>query len=141
MQERSRSLTTVVGLGIAAALFLALMSMFYLQQIPGQDDLDRLEADLRREHGLFLASAAPVDISLLRPKGDQERTGVRVVCTMRPDIAKRPKTVEAYLDRIAESVLEHPNLKGRIAYARVEHAPPLEIGRTRWAKKDVAKGS
>ncbi len=133
--QRSRSVTTVVGLGIAAALFLALMSMFYLQQIPGQGDLDRLETDLRREHGLFLASAAPMEISLLRSGKESEKTGVRVVCTMRPDIAKRPEAVEAYLDRIAESVLEHPNLKGRISYARVEHSPPLHVERTRWARK------
>lgn len=132
----SRPLTTIVGLGIAAALFLALMSMFYLQQIPNQQDLERLEADLRREHGLFLASAAPLDIRLVMPEKDGERPGVGIVCTLRPDVVKRPEAVEAYLDRIADSVLEHPEFQGRVAWAKVSHSPPLQIARTRHARKD-----
>jgi hypothetical protein len=129
-------LTTIVGLGIAAALFLALMSMFYLQQIPNQQDLDRLEADLRREHGLFFASAAPLEIHLVMGEKEGERPGVRVRCTLRPDVIKRPEAVDAYFDRIAESVLEHPEFKGRVAWATVVHAPPVQAERTRHARKD-----
>ena len=133
---QNRPLTTIVGLGIAAALFMALMSMFYLQQIPTEHDMAQLEADLRREHGLFLSSGTPLEIRLVMPEQEGGRPGVHVQCALRPDLAKRPEAVEAYFDRLADSVLEHPEFKGRVAWATVAHAPPLKVERTRQARRD-----
>ena len=124
------SSTTIVALGIVAVLFMAIMSTFYLQQIPTQADLDRLGEDIRREHGLFLASVAPIDVTLHIPQTEEERTGVSVVLTLRPDLRKKASTIELYLDRIGESVLRHPDWKGRLGYVTVVHAPPLKHSRT-----------
>ena len=42
----------------------------------------------------------------------------------------------AYFDRLADSVLDHPEFKGRVAWATVAHAPPLKVERTRQARRD-----
>ncbi len=124
-----RSATTIVGLGIVTALFLALMSMFYLQQIPTAEDLKRIDADLRREHGLYLSAADPLVLTLIRPDGRERKTGVRIECTLRPDIQKRATSVESHLDRLARSVLDHPDLKGRIGYVVALHPAPAACER------------
>jgi len=134
-----RSATTIVGLGIVTALFLALMSMFYLQQIPTAEDLRRIDADLRREHGLYLTAADPIVMTLIRPGGTERKTGVRLVCTLRADIQKRPSSVANHLDRIAQSVLEHPDLKGRIGYVVATHPAPATCERT--VRADRAQAS
>lgn len=128
---KKKGLTTVIGLGTVTAIFMAMMSMFYLQQIPTQADLDRLADDMRREHGLYLASAAPIDIRIMRPEREGERTGLRIECTMRPDLRKRPKTIEAYLERIAVAALEHPDWRGKIGWVTVAHTKPTDITVTR----------
>ncbi len=131
---QKKGATTVVGLGIVTAIFMAMMSMFYLQQIPTQADLDRLEDDVRREHGLYLAAAAPLEIRLVRPDKEGGRTGVRITCTMRPDLRKRPKTIELYLARMAATVLDHPDWHGRIGWVTVAHTKPIDVTLTRHAK-------
>ncbi len=125
-----RSATTIVGLGIVTALFLALMSMFYLQQIPTIEDLKRIDPDLRREHGLYLTATDPIVMALIRPGGAEHKTGVHLTCTLRPDIQKRPSSVANHLDRLAQSVLDHPDLKGRIGYVVATHPPPAACERT-----------
>lgn len=127
----------IVGLGIVTAIFLAVMSMFYLQQVPSKADLQRLESDLRQEFGLCLSSAAPLQLSLVQPDKQGHHFAVDVVCTLRPDLRKRPTTVGIYLDRIAESILDHPDWRGKIDRVTVSHAPPLEVSRTRQAERDA----
>jgi hypothetical protein len=119
-------------LGILSALFLAIMSTFYLQHIPNQADLDRLDTDLRNDFGLYLSSTTPLEMSLLPPPEGGGRLGVSVVCTMRPDIRKRPTSVRLYLNRIAETILSHPDWRGRVSSVTVAHAPPLEVRVTHW---------
>jgi hypothetical protein len=124
-------ITTIVGLGTVTALFLAIMSVFYLQQIPTKADLERLADDLRTEHGLYLSSAVRLDVKLDRPAREGEHLGVRVSCGLRPDIRQRPETVRVYLLRIADSVLSHPQWEGKVAYVTVAHgtAPSLSVTR------------
>ena len=136
---RRSGVTTIVGLGIVTAIFMAVMSVFYLQQIPTAEDLDQLQGDLRREHGLYLSSSAPLKLDLVRPKDEGERTGLRIVCTMRPDIRKKPGAVEVYLARMAESVLLHPKWRGRIASVTVAHSGEGAPSVTRYASSDTAK--
>jgi len=119
----NRSLTTIVGFGIVAAIFLAILSVFYLQQIPNKEDMARLEADLRREHSMFFDSTAPIEIGLIMPETDGDPIGVRIACTFRNDVRKRPETVDVFLERVGESALEHPDWKGRVGYAMVVHTP------------------
>jgi len=128
---RRSGLSTIVALGIVTAIFMAVMSMFYLQQIPTKGDLEGLEDNVRVEHGLYLSSAARIEISLLRPEQDGERTGVRVALTLRADIRKRPRSAELYLARIAESILVHPDWRGRIAFVTVVHAARPKVSVTR----------
>jgi hypothetical protein len=136
---RRSGLSTIVGLGIVTALFMAIMSMFYLQQIPTKDDLQGLEDSLRVEHGLYLSSAARIETSLLRPQKEGERTGVRVALTLRADIRKRPNSVEVYLERIAESILTNPEWRGRIAFVTVVHAARPRVSVTRYAASAADK--
>ena len=136
---RRSGLSTIVGLGIVTALFMAFMSMFYLQQIPTKDDLEGLEDRLRVEHGLYLSSAARIETSLLHPQEDGGRTGVRVALTLRADIRKRPKSVEIHLARIAESILDNPEWRGRIAFVTVVHAPRPKVSVTRHAASAADK--
>lgn len=136
---RRSGLSTIVALGIITALFMAVMSMFYLQQIPTKGDLEGLEDTVRLEHGLYLSSAARIETSLLRPQTDGERTGVRVALTLRADIRKRPNSVELYLGRVAESILVHPDWRGRIAYVTVVHAARPKVSVTRHAASVAEK--
>ena len=136
---RRSGLSTIVGLGIVTALFMAVMSMFYLQQIPTKEDLQGLEDSLRVEHGLYLSSAARIETSLLRPQQEGDRTGVRVALTLRADIRKRPRSVETYLARIAESILAHPEWRGRIGFVTVVHAARPKVSVTRFAASEADK--
>jgi len=129
----SRSVTTIVGLGVVTALFMAIMSMFYLQQIPTKADMDRLREDLRTEHGLYLSASAPVKVELIRPQADGERTGLSISCTFRADIRKQPRTVDLYLTRMADSVLTHPDWRGRIAFVTLRHVAEPRATVTRQA--------
>jgi len=126
-----RGITTIVGLGIVTALFLAIMSVFYLQQIPTKADLERLAEDLRHEHGLYLSAAARLDVTLLQPQEDRGITGLRISCALRPDIRQRPEMVRVYLTRMADSILDHPEWRGRISHVTAIHAVPPELSVTR----------
>jgi len=137
VQSKS-GLTTIVGLGIVTVLFMAFMSMFYLQQIPTQADLDRLQDDLRTEHGLYLSAAAPIQLSLLRPDEDGNRTGIEIRCILRADIRKRPKVVELYITRIGDSVLTHPEWRGKVGFVTVVHSVKPDVVVTRWATQPGA---
>jgi len=126
-----RGITTIVGLGIVTALFLAIMSVFYLQQIPTKADLERLADDLRHEHGLYLSAAARLDVTLLQPQEERGITGLRVSCALRPDIRQQTETVRVYLSRLGDSILDHPQWRGRISHVTVIHAVPPELSVTR----------
>ena len=126
-----KSVSTIVGFGIVTVVFMAIMSMFYLQNVPGKADLERLEGSLRDEFGLYLAAAAPLKLSFLEPEQEGRRIGVEVTCSLRPDLMKRPTTVSLYLDRMAESILSHPDWRGKVDLVTVSHAPPLTLSRTR----------
>jgi hypothetical protein len=134
----NRSLTTIVGFGIIAAIFLAVLSVFYLQQIPNQEDMVRLETDLRREHNLFFDATAPIEIALVMPEKEGQPIGVRISCTFRADVRKKPETVDTVLDRIGESALEHPDWRGRVGYAHVVHTPIPARERTVEPKTETA---
>ncbi len=128
-----RSLSTILGLGMVGSIFMAVMSMFYLQQIPTKEDAEKLEEDIRREHSLYLSAASDIEVTVLRPQQEGDRTGIRVVCSLRPDLRREPQAVFLYLTRIADSILVHPDWRGRIAYATVAHAAPLTTEVTRQA--------
>lgn len=115
-------ITTIVGLGTVTALFMAIMSVFYLQQIPTKADLERLSDDIRNEHGLYLSAANRVVVRLIHPQKEGDRLGLRVQCSLRADIRQRPETVNLYLGRIGDSILAHPDWRGKIAYVNVVHA-------------------
>jgi hypothetical protein len=118
-------------LGIVAAMFLAIMSMFYLQQLPGRGDLVRLENELLDEFGIYLSAAAPLRLEMVQPEAEGRRLGVEVTCTVRPDLRKQPSVVSHHLDRMAQFILEHKRWRGRIDLVRVNHTPPLKLSRTR----------
>jgi len=123
-------ITTIVGLGTVTALFLAIMSVFYLQQIPTKADLERLSDDIRNEHGLYLSAATRVKLQLIHPQKKEDHLGLRVQCALRADIRQRPETVRLYLGRIADSILSHPDWRGKVAYVVVSHIGPPEISVT-----------
>jgi hypothetical protein len=124
-------ITTIVGLGTVTALFMAIMSVFYLQQIPTKADLERLSDDIRNEHGLYLSAANRVVVRLIHPQKEGDRMGLRVECALRQDIRQRPETVTLYLGRIGDSILTHPDWRGKIAYVTVAHAGTPETTVTR----------
>ncbi len=126
-----KSATTIIGFGVVTVVFMAIMSMFYLQNVPNKADLDRLEGSLRDEFGLYLASAKPLKLSFLEPEEEGRRIGVEVICSLRPDLMKRPTTVSIYLDRMAESILSHPDWRGKVDHVTVSHAHPLTLSCTR----------
>ncbi|MFI5403511.1 MAG: hypothetical protein ACHQ1G_11285, partial [Planctomycetota bacterium] len=124
-------ITTIVGLGTVTALFMAIMSVFYLQQIPTKADLERLSDDLRNEHGLYLSAATRVTVRLIHPQKDGDRLGLRVGCALRADIRQRPETVTLYLGRIGDSILAHPDWRGKVAFVTVEHTTEPDLTVTR----------
>jgi len=117
-----RSLSTIFALGILAAIFMAVMSGFYLRQLPTQADLDAVKPVIRRQHGIYLAARAVIEIGLIPPEREGEGVGVRISCILRPDIRRHPGSVDLHLQRIAQTVLDSPELKGRIHFVRSEHS-------------------
>ena len=113
--------SSIVSMGIVCALFMALMSMVYLQHVPGKADLERLERDLRDKFGPYLSAAAKVELAFLEPENEGRRLGVEVKLALRQDLRKRPPTVDAYLLRIARRVLDHPEWRGKIDLVRIQH--------------------
>jgi hypothetical protein len=124
-------ITTIVGLGTVTALFMAIMSVFYLQQIPTKADLERLADDIRNEHGLYLSASSRVNVKLIHPQKDGDRLGLKVICGLRADIRQRPETVNLYLGRIGDSILGHPDWRGKVAYVTVAHGATPELTVTR----------
>lgn len=131
----NRSLTTIAAFGIVAAIFMAILSVFYLRQIPNKEDMARLEADLRREHSMFFDATAPIDIDLVMPAREGDPIGVRIACSFRADVRKRSETVDLFLERVGESALQHPDWRGRVAFARIVHTSAPERERTVEAKR------
>ena len=129
----NKPVQTIVAMGIICAMFMAMMSMVYLDHVPGKADLDRLETDLRNEFGAVLSAMAPLKLAFLAPETEGRRLGVEVVCVLRADLRRRPTTVAVYLDRMAQSILEHPDWEGRIDLVTVRHAPPRKVEKTRRA--------
>jgi hypothetical protein len=117
-----KSLSAIAGFGLLGAFFMALMSMFYLQQIPNKADIDRLRTDLKQEHGMILAAKAPLQVELVRTKKQGSRIGLRVVCALRPAVRRQKASVDTMLDQIGESVLQHADWKGRIRFVEVVHS-------------------
>lgn len=134
-----RGITTIVGLGTVTALFLAIMSVFYLQQVPTKADLERLADDVRNEHGLYLSSATKVGVKLLMAQAEGQKNGLEVACSLRPDIRQRPETLRVYLLRIADSILSHPEWRGKIGYVTVVHGSEPKISATREAQEAAAE--
>ncbi len=124
-------ITTIVGLGTVTALFMAIMSVFYLQQIPTKADLERLSDDIRNEHGLYLSAATRVVVNLIHPQKDGDRLGLKVGCSLRADIRQRPETVNVYLGRIGDGILSHPDWRGKVAFVTVTHLGEPQVTVTR----------
>ena len=125
-----RSLSSIIAFGILAAIFMAVMSVYYLRQLPTQADLDSVEPAIRREHGIYLASTSPLTLKILPTQGDGDGVGVDVSCAFRPDIRKSSASVGLHLGRIARTVLNSPRLKGRIQYVTCRHAVDPALSRT-----------
>ena len=63
-----------------------------------------------------------------------------LVLTLRPDIRRRKESVDLHLDRIARTLLDSPELKGRITYVTVAHSTSPERLRThRVAQKSASR--
>ena len=125
-----RTLSTVAGFGLFAAILMAMMSLFYLEQIPGKDKMEALEAELRREHGFYLASTDPIEMRLLVAEKRGEPMGLKVICATRMDLRKQgPRAVQGIMERIGRTALEHPDWRRRIGYVKLSHAgkPEVEI--------------
>jgi len=114
-------MTTIAALGAVGILFMALMSVFYLQQLPSKADLSQVEGDVRRDHGLYLAANEPVKLVLIPPVKSGDGIGIEVTCTLRADIRQKVESVDMHLQRICETVLLHPALNARVQYALATH--------------------
>ena len=120
----------MAGFGLFAAIMMAMMSLFYLEQLPGKDKMERLEAELRREHGFYLAATDPIEMKLLVAKKKGDPMGLKVTCATRMDLRKHgPRAVQGILERVGRSALEHPDWSRRIGYVKLSHAgkPEVEI--------------
>jgi len=120
----------MAGFALIAAVMMALMSLFYLKQIPGKPEMDRLEAEMRQQHGSLLASAEPIAMEIARPKQKGQKLGLKVTCVARPDLrARGERTVQSLLERLGRTALEHNDWKGRIGFVTLVHPedPVIEI--------------
>ena len=105
---------------------MALMSIFYLQQIPNKADVEQLRADLKQEQSMVLAAKAPLQVELIRPKKKGRGISLRVVCSLRPAIRTQKASVDSMLDQIGASVLQHADWRGRIRFVEVIHSASPE---------------
>ena len=120
----------MAGFALIAAVMMALMSLFYLKQIPGKPEMDKLEAEMRKQHGSSLAAAEPIVMDIARAKKKGEKLGLKVTCVARKDLRKRgTRTVQNLLERLGRTALEHPDWKGRIGFVTLVHPedPVMEI--------------
>jgi hypothetical protein len=112
----------MAGFGLVAVVFMAIMSAFYLKQLPGKAQMKRLKSDLNIEHGLYLEADSAIEAKLIPAKRDGGELGLRVSCSLRPEVCQRGKpTVDAVLARIGRSAIVHPSLKRTVDYVTVVH--------------------
>jgi hypothetical protein len=121
-----KSLSAIAVFGLLGTLFMAFLSMFYLQQLPSKSDVTHLASDLEMEHGSLLAANAPFSVEIVRTKKKGSRLGLRIVCSLRPAIRGQKKSVDSMLDQIGDSALHHADWRGRIRFVEVIHAAPPE---------------
>ncbi len=120
----------MAGFALIAAVMMALMSLFYLKQIPGKPEMDKLEAEMRRQHGSLLASSEPIGMEMAPPKQKGQKLGLKVTCVARPDLRGRgERVVQKLLERLGRTALEHPDWKGRIGFVTLAHPedPVIEV--------------
>jgi len=125
-----KSASSIVALGILACVFLAIMAGVYMGNLPNKEDLAALEERIRLEHGHCLSSTSRVEARLLPPEEGRSSLGVSLRVAMRPDLASQEGVVDAYLDRIGQSVLDQPDWRGRIGFVQVTSLLPSPRSRT-----------
>lgn len=114
-----KSASSIVALGVLSCVFLSMMAGVYLGNLPSKEDLARIEAQIRQEHGHSLSSVAPVEVKLLMPTEGRPSLGLAISCSLRADIGRDPALVDLSLDRIGQSILESPEWAGRIRFVQM----------------------
>ncbi|MGQ0614450.1 MAG: hypothetical protein ACT4PV_12005 [Planctomycetaceae bacterium] len=122
-----RSLSSLVGMGLMGCIFLAVMSLVYLDRFKGKEDVARLEEELRMEHGLYLSALAPLTASLVEPSEKSKPRGLLIDCVLRANLTANEVVLRFHLDRIAQSVFTHPDWKGYLGYVTVSHKGPTPL--------------
>ena len=113
--------TAIVGMGIVAMVFMAVMSAVYLGNAPGKAEMDQLRTELETIHSMYLSPTHALTVRLSRPGDDDEQLGLTISCALRPDLAKDERLAVRYLRNIAVTVYEHPDWVDVLDFVSVSH--------------------
>jgi hypothetical protein len=131
-----KSLISIVIVGVVSMIFLSVMSTVYLSHLPTRDDLAKLELHIRRQHGLYLSVAAPIEATFLDAENDGPG-GLMVRCSVRRDLERKPAAIDVHLKRIADSILDHPDWRVYIRRVTVEHVGRINRSVTKVRRKQA----
>ena len=128
----------MTGFLLLGGVFLAILSAFYLKQIPGKDAIEALSRDLRLEFRHVLEPEEPLEIKLVPAERKGQQMSLRVRCALREKLPF--PTAEPHRDalrQIGEVALRHPAWKGRVAFVSVRNeAEPKLAEKVRPPKLD-----
>jgi len=116
-----------------ACIFLALMSLVYLDRFKGKEDVAQLVEELRMEHALYLSAVAPLTATLIEPEAKGKPRGLAIDCVLRANLTANEAVLQFHLDRLAQSVFSHPDWKGYLGYVTVNHKGPTPFSCTHQA--------
>ena len=119
-------------------IFLAIMSTVYLSHLPTKNNLQALELEIRRSHGLYLSASAPLEARFTNPENDSTR-GLTIRCCVRRDLEREPAAIDAHLKRIAKSVLDDPDWRLHVRQVTVEHVGRIKRSVTTVRPKQAPK--
>ena len=128
----------MTGFLLLGGVFLAILSAFYLKQIPGKEAVEALSRDLQMEFGHLLEADHPLEIKLVPPQRKGQQMSMRVRCVLRAKLPLlTPDPHRDALRQIGEVALRHPSWTGRVAFASVQNeASPKQVEKVMPRKLD-----
>jgi hypothetical protein len=112
----------MAGFALLGGVFLAILSAFYLKQIPGKDDIEALSKDLQAQFGPFLEPEQPLEVKIVPAEREGQQMSIRVRCVLRQKLPLQ--TAEPQRDvlrQMGELTMIHPSWVGKVAFASIEN--------------------
>lgn len=109
----SRPLTTIMLMGMAAAVLMAVAGSMFVGQVGGAEDVQGLREDIQGLYGRQMEDPDSLSITVRKWEG---RTGLIVEYAPVSSLARRPTYLAKHFGRISSYILGRERWKTRVEY-------------------------